>query len=231
MLVKEIMTPHPVVAEPDMPVTRAERLMKESNIRHLPVIREGEGLVGLITRETLSRALPSEMSTLTIWELNYQLSRIKVKEVMVKKVISVTEDLTVEQAARIMIDNKIGSLPVMRDGDPSTALRRSSGQGSGQVLVGIVTDIDLLGALANLMGWRQPGVRVTMQVPDEKGRLAKVATAIADAGGLLVGGGSYPAAEPLKANIVFKVRNVSLDDLVTVLEGLEEVKILDIREA
>jgi acetoin utilization protein AcuB len=223
MLVKEIMSPHPVVADPDMPVTRAERLMKESNIRHLPVIREGEGLVGLITRETLSRALPSEMSTLTIWELNYQLSRIKVKEVMVKKVISVTEDLTVEQAARIMIDNKIGSLPVMRDGDPST--------GSGQALVGIVTDVDLLGALANLMGWRQPGVRVTMQVPDEKGRLAKVATAIADAGGLLIGSGSYPAAEPLKANIVFKVRNVLLDDLVTVLEGLEEVKILDIREA
>ena len=68
MLVKEIMTPHPVVAEPDMPVTRAERLMKESNIRHLPVIGEGKGLVGLITRDTLNRAFPSELTTLTIWE-------------------------------------------------------------------------------------------------------------------------------------------------------------------
>jgi len=215
MLVKEIMSPHPVVAEPDMPVTRAERLMKESNIRHLPVIREGKGLVGLLTRETLSRALPSEMSTLTIWELNYQLSRIKISEVMVKKVISVAEDATVEQAARIMIDHKIGSLPVMRDGD----------------LVGIITDIDLLQALTDLMGWRQPGVRVTVQVPDEKGRLAKVATVIADAGGLLLGSSTYPAAEPLKSNIVFKVRNVPLDDLVTVLQGVKDLNILDVREA
>jgi len=209
------MSPHPVVAEPDMPVTRAERLMKESNIRHLPVIREGKGLVGLLTRETLSRALPSEMSTLTIWELNYQLSRIKISEVMVKKVISVAEDATVEQAARIMIDHKIGSLPVMRDGD----------------LVGIITDIDLLQALTDLMGWRQPGVRVTVQVPDEKGRLAKVATVIADAGGLLLGSSTYPAAEPLKSNIVFKVRNVPLDDLVTVLQGVKDLNILDVREA
>jgi acetoin utilization protein AcuB len=215
MLVKEIMSSHPVVAEPDMPVTRAERLMKESNIRHLPVIREGKGLVGLLTREALSRALPSEMSTLTIWELNYQLSRIKISEVMVKKVISITEDATVEQAARIMIDHKIGSLPVMRDGE----------------LVGIITDIDLLQALTDLMGWRQPGVRATVQVPDEKGRLAKVATAIADAGGLLLGSSSYPAAEPLKSNIVFKVRNVPLDDLVTVLQGVKDLNILDVREA
>jgi acetoin utilization protein AcuB len=215
MLVKEVMSPHPVVIDPDMPVIEAERLMKEKNIRHLPVVHEGKGLVGLVTRETLSRALPSEMTTLTIWELNYQLSRIKVREVMVKKVISVTEDATAEKAARIMIDNKIGSLPVMRDG----------------TLVGIVTDIDLLQALADLMGWRQPGVRVTVQVPDEKGRLAAAATAIAQAGGLLLGSGSYPADEPLKANIVFKVRNVPLDDLVGVLEGLADLEILDVREA
>lgn len=213
MLVREVMTPHPVVIEPDTPVTQAQRLMKEDNIRHLPVLRGGKGLVGLITRDALNQALPSELSSLTIWEINYQLARIKVRDVMVKKVISVTEDVTVEEAARIMIDNKIGSLPVMRDGK----------------LAGIVTDIDLLEALSNLMGWRQPGVRVTVQVPDEKGRLAEVATAIAQAGGLLAGGGSYPAAEPLKANIVFKVRMVSFDDLATLLEGMEDVKILDMR--
>jgi acetoin utilization protein AcuB len=134
---------------------------------------------------------------------------------MVKKVISVTEDVTVEEAAQIMIDRKIGSLPVMRGGQ----------------LVGIVTDIDLLMALSSLMGWRQPGVRVTMQVPDEKGQLAQVATAIADAGGLLSGGGAYPGTMPLKANIVFKVRSISLDDLTTLLTGMEGVEILDIRES
>lgn len=215
MLVKEVMSPNPIVIEPDMPVTKAQRLMKEDNIRHLPVVREGKGLVGLITRDALNRALPSELTSLTIWEINHQLGKIKVRDVMVKKVITVTEERTVEEAAQIMIEKKIGSLPVMRD----------------SVLVGIVTDIDLLAALSNLMGWRQPGVRVTVQVPDEKGQMARVATAISDAGGLLVGGGAYGVSEPLKANIVFKVRHVSLDSLVSLLGTLEGVEILDIRES
>jgi acetoin utilization protein AcuB len=215
VLVREIMTPHPVVIEPDMPVTQAQRLMKEDNIRHLPVVRERKGLVGLITRDALNRAMPSELSSLTIWEINYQLARIKVRDVMVKKVLTVTENATVESAAQIMIDKKIGSLPVMRD----------------KRLVGIVTDIDLLGALSNLMGWRQPGVRLTVQVPDEKGQLAKVAQAIAEAGGLLAGGGSYQPAEPLKARIVFKVRNVPADAMRALLNGMEGIEIIDIRES
>jgi acetoin utilization protein AcuB len=213
MLVKEVMTPHPVVIEPSTPVTEAQRLMKESDIRHLPVVQEGKGLVGLITRDTLNRALPSELSSLSIWEINYQLAHIMVRDVMVRKVVTVTEDVTVEEAARIMIQRKIGSLPVLRRG----------------ALAGIVTDIDLMNALANLMGWRQAGVRITVQVPDERGQLARVASAIAQAGGLLVGGGSYPAAEPLRANIVFKVRNVPLDQMTILLQELGDVEILDIR--
>jgi acetoin utilization protein AcuB len=213
MLVKEVMTSHPTVIEPNTPVTAAQRLMKESNIRHLPVVQEGRGLVGLITRDALNRAMPSELSSLSIWEINHQLARIVARDVMVKRVITVTEDVTVEEAARIMIQRKIGSLPVLRQGS----------------LVGIVTEIDLLDALSNLMGWRQAGVRITVQVPDEKGQLARVASAIAQAGGLLVGGGSYPATEPLKANIVFKVRNIPVDQMAVLLRGLEGVEILDIR--
>jgi acetoin utilization protein AcuB len=98
-------------------------------------------------------------------------------------------------------------------------------------LVGIITDIDLLGALSNLMGWRQAGVRITVQVPDEKGQLARVASAISDAGGLLAGGGAYPSPEPLKANLIFKVRYLSLDDAMALLKGLDDVTILDVRES
>jgi acetoin utilization protein AcuB len=215
MLVAEIMTPHPVVVEPDMPVTHAQRLMKEDNIRHLPVLREGKGIVGLVTRDSLNRAMPSELSSLSIWEINYRLGRVQVRDVMVKQVITVTEQVTVEEAARIMISRKIGCLPVMRDG----------------ALVGIVTDIDLLGALSSLMGWRQPGVRVTLQVPDERGQLARVATAIAQAGGLLVGGGAYAGDQPLRSNIVFKVRNITIEELAALLAEMDGVEILDIRES
>jgi acetoin utilization protein AcuB len=215
MLTREVMTPNPIVIEPDMPVSRAQRLMREDNIRHLPVVREGKGLVGLLTRDALNRAMPSELTSLSIWEINYQLAQIKVHDVMIKKVITVTEDVTVEEAARIMINRKIGSLPVMR----------------GRDLVGIVTDIDLLETLACLMGWRQPGVRVTVEVADVQGELARVAGAISEAGGLLAGGGSYPCDEPLKARIVFKVRGLPQAELETLLQGLEGVELLDIRES
>jgi acetoin utilization protein AcuB len=209
------MTPHPVTASPDTPVTKLERLMKDDNIRHLPVLDKNNKLVGLITRESLNRALPSELTTLSIWEINYQLANIRARDVMVKKVITVTEDVTVEKAARAMIDDKIGSLLVMRNDE----------------LAGIVTDTDMLQAVTDLLGWRQPGVRVTVQVPDEKGRLAKAAAAIAEAGGLLLSSSSYTPPEPLRANIVFKVRNVPVDDLAAALRAVPGLEILDLREA
>jgi acetoin utilization protein AcuB len=214
MLVKEVMSPHPIVIDAEMSVTDALRIMKDGNIRHLPVIKEGRGLIGLITRDALNRAMPSELTSLSIWEINYQLGRIRVRDVMVKHVITATEDVTVEDAARTMIGKGIGSLPVLRDGQ----------------LVGIVTDVDLLSALSNLMAWRQPGVRVTFDVPDERGWLAKVTSAIAAAGGYIAGGGSYPSREPLRANLVFKVQGIPMPDLSGLLSGLEGVRLLDIRE-
>lgn len=215
MLVHEVMTPNPVTIDAEMSVNRAVQMMKEQGIRHLPVIDKKKGMIGLVTRESLNRSTPSELTTLSIWEINYQLSKIKIPNAMVKKVFTTTEDATVEEAARLMIENKIGGLPVLREGE----------------LVGIVTEVDLLGALTSMMGWRQPGVRVTVQVNDEEGQLAKVATAIAEAGGLLVGGGSYPSKEPLKANIVFKVRNVPMQELKDILNELEQVDIIDLRES
>ncbi len=125
------------------------------------------------------------------------------------------EDVTVEKAARAMIDEKIGSLLVMRNDE----------------LAGIVTDTDMLQAVTDLLGWRQPGVRVTVQVPDEKGRLAGAAAAIAQTGGLLLASSSYTPPEPLRANIVFKVRNVPVDDLAAALRAVPGLEILDLREA
>ena len=107
----------------------------------------------------------------------------------------------------------------------------SYAEGGWQPPWGIELHIDLLNALSKLMGWRQSGVRLTVQVPDEKGQLARVAATIGEAGGLLAGGGAYPSPEPLKARIVFKVRNLTEDDLLALLEGMEGIEILDIRES
>jgi len=213
MLVKERMTLHPLTMEPTASITEVNRYMRENNIRHLPIVDKRDKLAGLVTRETLLQAMPSSVTTLSIWEMNYALNKLKVRDVMVKDVITVEEDVSIEKAARTMAENKIGCLPVMR----------------GEALVGIVTDTDMLSTLMELMGARQAGVRVTLRVPSAPGELAKVTAAIAAQGGDIAACGTYPAEEPLKANITLKVRHVQQDDLVASLRGLEGVQVLDVR--
>jgi acetoin utilization protein AcuB len=220
MLVKERMTVHPLTMEPTASITEVHRYMRENNIRHLPIVRKDGKLVGLVTRETLLQAMPSSVTTLSIWEMNYALNKVKARDVMVREVITVEEDVSIEKAARIMAENKIGCLPVMR-GAPSTS--------SGQALVGIITDTDMLATLMELMGARQAGIRVTLQVPDVQGELAKVTAAIAEQGGDIAACGTYPAEEPLKAAIFLKVKHVSQEELNASLRQLEEVEILDVR--
>jgi acetoin utilization protein AcuB len=213
MLVRERMTLHPLTVEPTVSITDAHRCMKENNIRHLPIVRKNGRLVGLVTRETLMQAMPSSVTTLSIWEMNYALNRVSVSDVMVRDVITTEEDVAIEKAARAMIENKIGCLPVMRR----------------DTLVGIITDTDMLAALMELMGARQTGVRVTLQVPDERGELAKVTATIAEQGGDIIAGGTYLAEEPLKAIITLKVTHVSQDELVASLHKLVGVELLDVR--
>ena len=213
MLVKERMTLHPLTMDPTEPITKAHRYMKENNIRHLPIVDKNDKLVGLVSRETLMQAMPSSATTLSVWEMNYALSKVKTRDVMVRDVITVEENVSIEKAARIMAENKIGCLPVMRNG----------------ALAGIITDTDMLSTLMELMGARQAGVRITLQAPDAPGILAKVTTTIAGQGGDISACGTYPAEEPLKFNIVLKVRHVPQDNLVTSLGELQDIKVLDVR--
>ena len=155
MFVKDLMTPHPITITPEASITAAERVMKENNIRHLPVVSPGGALIGLITRTTLEQVLPSKLTTLSVYELHYQLDKITVRQAMLRQVITVGEDVPIEQAARMMWEKKVGCLPVMR----------------GNTLVGIVTDIDLMRTMFDLLGARQPGVRLTLKVPGPAGRV------------------------------------------------------------
>jgi len=213
MLVKERMTLHPLTMEPTASITEANRYMRENNVRHLPIVDKRNRLAGLVTRETLLQAMPSSVTTLSIWEMNYALNKLKVRDVMVKDVVTVEEDVSIEKAARIMAENKIGCLPVMRN----------------HSLVGIITDTDMLSILMELMGARQAGIRVTLQVPDAPGELAKVTAAIAQQGGDIAACGTYPAEEPLKANITLKVKHVPQEELVASLRAPAGVEVLDVR--
>ena len=214
MLVKERMTPNPICGYPDMPVTEAQSLMREKGIRHLPIL-ENDDLVGLVTQRSLLKALPSDVSNFSRFEISYTLAKIKVHTVMNKDVITIDEDTPIEEASRVMADERIGCLPVMRDGK----------------LVGIITDNDLFNIMVSLLGSRIPGIRVSVLQPDRVGEVARLTNAIAQAGGYLsVCVGYYAENVPDHWISVCKVQNISEQELLDVVNNLEETSVEDIRQ-
>ena len=127
MLVKEIMKTQLVTLNADSKLGFANDIMYLGRIRHLPVVK-GENIVGILTQRDLYRA--SLTSLLTNWKENKEfLDSIKVSEVMARNVITTTSDITIEEAAQIMIDKKVGCLPIVKDKNK---------------LIGLITETDVL---------------------------------------------------------------------------------------
>lgn len=213
MLVGERMTKRPITTHPDTPIDEALRVMRESKVRRLPVLDKKGKLVGIVTEKDLLYVSPSPATSLSIYEMHYLISKIKVEDVMAKDVITVTEYTPLEEAARIMADNKIGSLPVMRN----------------DKLVGIITETDLFKVFLELLGAREKGVRLTMLVPEQKGMLANITRDISEMGGNIVSLGTFVGEDPTNRLITVKVSDVSQDKLVSAMEALG-MEIVDVRE-
>jgi acetoin utilization protein AcuB len=204
---------HPVITvDPDMSMPDALALFKRERIRRAPVVKDGK-LLGIISKTDLLNASPSQATTLSQWEMTYWLSKIKVKEIMTKEVITVDVNTPIEEAARIMADNKIGGLPVTRDGH----------------VVGMITETDLFKIFLELMGAREMGVRVTALVPDKPGELAKITKAIADAGGSFIAFGQFAGDSVDTRLVTFKVTGLSQEAVKQAIEPVVE-SIVDIRE-
>jgi acetoin utilization protein AcuB len=214
MLVGERMTKDPIVIRDDTPIDKALKTMQDNKVRRLPVLNDKGALVGIVSERDLLFASPSPATSLSIYELHYLLSRITVADVMTAEVITVTEDTPLEEAARIMADNRIGGLPVERKGE----------------LVGIITETDLFKIFLELLGAREAGVRLTMLVPDEKGMLAEVTSEITELGGNIVSLGTFLGEEPTNVLLTIKVQDVKEEDLVKAMEPLA-MKIVDVRRA
>ncbi len=124
--VREWMTSNPITITPQTTLPETHRLMREHKIRRLPVINKGK-LVGIVTLGDIREAQPSDATTLSIYELNYLMDQVTAKEFMTQDPVTVSPDATIGEAARLMVEHKIGGLPVMEDGE----------------LVGIITETDL----------------------------------------------------------------------------------------
>lgn len=216
MLVKDYMTRHPIMIEPDKLVTEAQKLMGENSIHHLLVVGDGKRLLGLITREQL-QIHPEKLGSLDVWEITRFLAELTVKNVMIKRenLCTINQNATIEDAASIMIQNKIGGLAVIED----------------EIVVGVLTETDLLIELQNLLGAKEKGWRVTVRVPDQSGELMKISSVISSKGWSIMALGSVRAPKaPEYWDIVLKVSHCTKEELVQTLEEIKGQQIIDVRE-
>ena len=164
MFVADYMTQNPVTIAPDAGIDEAAKILDKGHFRRLPVVEHGK-LVGFFTNRDLLRASPSAATTLDRFEMRTLLAKIKVADVMQKNVITVTDTMTIEEAALVMSHEKIGGVPVLS---------------SAQKLVGIISSTDIFRAFIAVMGLDSGKTRLTIGVSDRKGVLRDISTILAD---------------------------------------------------
>ncbi len=216
MLVRDYMTRHPIMIAPKTAAAEAQKIMTESRVRHLPVVGDGKRLLGLVTRERL-RIPSADLGSLNVWEISRFLSNLTVKDVMVGRedLFTIGQDATLEEAAQVMVRNRVGCLPVLEE----------------NVVVGIITETDLLAKFMEVMGGDVSGVRVTMRTPNKVGELAKLVNAIAAQGwGIWALGGALLPKDRTKYDVVVKLRHVPKDEVVAALSKVEGQEVVDVRE-
>ena len=211
MFVGDRMSRPVITLTQDTPIIEALAMLKKEHIRRAPVMHKGK-LVGIVSETDLLNASPSDISSLSIWEMNYMLSKLTVKRVMSKKVVTVDVNTPIEEAARTMADNKIGGMPVMNN----------------KRVAGMITETDLFKVFLEVMGARQKGIRVTAIVNDKRGILSRVTKAIAAEGGNFISFGMFAGPDTNTKVIAFKVENIKEAAIKKVLKDIV-IKFWDIR--
>jgi acetoin utilization protein AcuB len=213
MFVGERMSRPVISVSPDESINDVLAMFRKEHIRRAPVMKEGK-LVGIISERDLLNASPSSATTLSVWEMNYLISKVRVKDVMTRKVITVDKDTPIEEAARIMADKKIGGMPVT----------------SADRVVGIITETDLFKVFLELMGARQKATRVTATIMERPGELAKVTKAISGNGGDFISFGMFSGPDANSRIITFKVQGIKKEKIKEVLGDVVS-KFWDIRQS
>ncbi|MCP4538153.1 MAG: CBS domain-containing protein [Chloroflexi bacterium] len=213
MLVKDRMSSKPVTVRTDTNLKNALDLVRSNPFRHLPVLDENDKLVGIVTEKSLVYASPTPSTTLSVFEVDYILSRTKVGQVIQGEVVFVRPDLPIEEAARVMIDHRIGCLPVVE----------------GEKLIGIISDTDIFRVFAEGLGGGHPSLRITIVIPEAVGSLAKVTSHVAELGGNIHSLGTFWAEGPEERLIAFRLEGVDQETILPVLEA-DGIQIMNVWE-
>ncbi|NOX60470.1 MAG: CBS domain-containing protein [Chloroflexi bacterium] len=214
MLVKDAMTTDPIVVRPTTTLPEIRDLMKEHNIRRVPVVRENGQLVGIISDHDVMTALPSPATTLSKWEMNTLLDQLEAKEFMTSPVYVTSPDCPLEEVARFLRDRKIGAMPVME----------------GDRLVGIVTESDIFRAFVDMLsGGDIPGLRFELRVERHRGILSQLAHIVNDNGGSIISMATLNEPDGKHKRVLVKEEGADAESVRAALEDAD-VEVLDVRE-
>jgi len=205
MLISEMMTKDVATVAENATLNEAFQILHDKRHKVLPVVRGGK-LVGLLSEKLLAEVKPSKATTLSVYEINYLMTRTKVSDVMLKpaEVFSTEPSALVEDAALEMYNHDIGSLPVIE---------------ADKTLVGIITQTDIFKAFMQLMGVEQKGARLSLDVPDGVGTVAKIAKILADANVNINNIGNYEKIGG-RHEVVLRVDTNSPEDIIVSLSDI-----------
>ncbi|MGI6085891.1 MAG: CBS and ACT domain-containing protein [Acetivibrionales bacterium] len=165
MFVRNKMTANPFTISADQTIPDAHEMMAENGVKRLPVMKNGK-LVGVVSKEDIVQASPSKATTFSMGEITYLLSKTKISQIMNKDPIIITSNALLEEAAILMRDNNVSFLPVVDYGK----------------LVGIITESDIFDSFIELLGFREPGTRLTVEADDAPGIMANLTGIIGNFG-------------------------------------------------
>ncbi len=200
MFVRKKMTSNPFTISPDQTILDAQELMKQHNIRRLPVLKNGK-LVGVVSKEDILRASPSKATTFSIGEINYLLAKTKISKIMTKDPLTISSNALLEEAATLMRDHGVSFLPVVDDNK----------------LVGIITESDIFDSFIELLGFREKGTRFTIEALDAPGIMSKLTKIIGDFGANISNVAVYGGTGG-KSNVVIGINSLNTADIEKALE-------------
>lgn len=182
MLIKDWMSTPVITVGPDESMMKASKLLKDKNIRRLPVVDDKGKLIGILSDRDIKEASPSKATTLDVHELYYLLSEIKVRDIMTKNPVRLKPDDSVEKAAVLLSEKALGGLPIVDDNDS---------------VVGIITEKDMFDILIEITRVRDGGVQMGFQLPRTPGALKPILEDIANSGAKILSIITvYPKGQP-----------------------------------
>jgi acetoin utilization protein AcuB len=202
MKVRNFMNPDVITVETETSIMEAQNIMREKRIKRLPVMDKGK-LIGLVTKHMILEASPSSGTSLSIWELNYLLTKMKVDDIMVKNLITIPSDYPLEQVIWLGKQQGISGFPVVDDGK----------------LVGIITEHDISSVLSEVLGLESQGVRLTIEsIGNKLGELKKIIGVLDDHATPLLSIVSLPGKKKGDWVIVLRAQARKADGIVKDLE-------------